>query len=145
DVLSGHVRGLTPDMASSDVEADVQDVAVLDGVGLALEALLAVAGGVGVGAGGNEVVPADHLAADEAARDVGMDRPGGVERGASSAQRPRTRLLLASGEERHEVEHLEQPARDLADRRGAPVAERGRLLVRQLRELRLELRVDTAG
>jgi len=32
----------------SDVEADVQDVAVMDDVGLALEALLALPGGFGV-------------------------------------------------------------------------------------------------
>ena len=38
--LFGHGRGQTPAMSRSDVEADVQDVAFLDDVGLALEPLL---------------------------------------------------------------------------------------------------------
>src|SRR5579872_233056 len=71
-----------------DVEADVQHVAVLDDVGLPLEPLPARTCGLGVAAGGHEVVPADHLAADEPARDVGVDRRGRVERGAAAAQRP---------------------------------------------------------
>ena len=74
-----------------------------------------------------------------------MDRPRSVERGPAAPQCPRAGLLLARGEERDEVEHLEQPARDLADRRRAAVSEGGGLFLRQLRELRLELRVDAAG
>ena len=48
----------------------------------------------------DQVAPVDHLAADEAARDVGVDRLRGVERGLALAQRPGARLLLARGEER---------------------------------------------
>ena len=64
---------------SADVEADVQNVAVLDDVGLALEPLLAGARRFRVRAGGDGVVPADHLAADEAAR-CRVDRVGGLDR-----------------------------------------------------------------
>src|SRR5215475_500898 len=63
-----------------DVEADVQNVTVLNLVGLALEALEAGPGGLRVRAGLDEVVPADHLSADEAARDVGVNRRRGIER-----------------------------------------------------------------
>ena len=44
-----------------DVEADVQDVAVLDDVRLAFEPLEAASRGLRVRAGLDEVVPADHL------------------------------------------------------------------------------------
>ena len=60
------------------------------------------------------------------------------------AQRPRSRLLLAGGEERDQVERVAQPADDLLERRGAAVAERGRLLLVELRQLRLEREVDPA-
>src|SRR6266545_3614634 len=114
-------------MAASDVEADVEDVSVLDDVGLALEPLLARARRIGVRAGRDEVVPADHLAADEPARDVGMDRRGRVQRRAAATERPRPRFLLAGREEDDEVEGLEQPPRNLREC-GLALAERGRLL-----------------
>ena len=57
-----------------DVEADVQDVAVADDVGLSLEPLLALLRDLGVRAELDEVVPVDDLAADEPARDVRVDR-----------------------------------------------------------------------
>src|SRR5215472_17310164 len=118
-------------MSGSDVEADVQDVAVLDDVRLPLEPLLAVARALGVRARLDEVVPADHLAADEPPRDVGVDRRCRVERGPAAPHRPGARLLLTRGEERDEVEDVEQPLCHLADGRGA-VAQRGRLFVGKL-------------
>src|SRR5207253_9045187 len=99
-----------------DVEADVEDVAVLDDVGLALEPLLAGPGRLRVTTCSHEIVPAHHLAADEAARDVRVDRLGGVERRLALPQRPRPRLLLAGSEERDQVERLGEPAHDLAER-----------------------------
>ena len=90
-----------------------------------------------------QLVPADHLATDEASRDVGVDRPGRVERRLPAAQRPGPRLLLAGREERDQVERVGQPSHDLVERR-RPVPERGRLLVGQLGQLRLELEVDPA-
>src|SRR5262245_35250503 len=79
--------------ARSDVEADVQDVAVLDHVGLPLEALLPAPRRLGVRAGVEQVVPAHDLAADESARDVRVDRLGGLERRLPATQRPGARLL----------------------------------------------------
>ena len=100
---------------------------------------------LGVRAGLDQVVPVDHLAADEAAGDVGVDRLGRVERGLAPAQRPGTRLLVARGEERDQVERVAQAARDLLERRGAAVAKRRRLLVVELGQLGLEREVDPAG
>ena len=60
------------------------------------------------------------------------------------AERPRARLLLAGGEERDQVERVAQPPHDLVQRRRAAVAERRRLLVVELGQLRLEREVDPA-
>ena len=106
-----------------DVEADVQDVAVLDHVGLAFEPLRAAPRRLGVRAGVEQVAPRDRLGADEAARDVGVDRRGGVERRLAAPQRPGPRLLLARGEERDQVERV---ARAAARSRRAPTAPPGR-------------------
>src|SRR5207253_3942009 len=104
-----------------DVEADVEDVAVLDDVRLPLEPLLALPRGLGMRARRDEIVPPQHLDADEAARDVGVDRGRRVERRLAAAKRPGPGLLLAGREERDQVERLGEPARHLAER-GGPVA-----------------------
>ena len=109
-------------------EANVEDVAVLDDVGLPLEPLEALPGGLGVRAGGDEVVPADHLGADEAVGDVRVDRLGGLDRGAAPAQRPGTGFLVTRREEADEVERGEEPLHDLIQRRGALAKGRGLLL-----------------
>ena len=61
------------------VEADVEHVAVLDDVRLALEPLRPALRRLCVRAGIEQVVPADHLAADESAGDVGVDRAAGLD------------------------------------------------------------------
>src|SRR5581483_2630779 len=126
----------------SYVEADVQDVAVLDDVRLAFEPLLAGPRDLGVRSCGDEVVPAHDLAADEAARDVGVDRRGRVERRLPATERPRAGLLLARGEEGDQVERLRELPDDRAERRLAAAAELRRLVVGELGELGLELEVD---
>src|SRR3954464_16051900 len=103
--------------ARSDVEARVEDVPVLDDVGLAFELLLAGPRGLRMATGRDEIVPAHDLAADEAARDVGVNRLRGIERRFAASQRPGPRLLVARGEERDQVERLREPAHDLAERR----------------------------
>ena len=135
--------GEDPGRPASDVEADVEDVAVGDDVGLALESLQAAPGRLGVRAGLQQVVRRDHLAADEPARDVGVDRRRRVERGLSVAERPRARLLLAGGSRRSGSAHPSS-GDDLVERR-RPIAERRRLLVGELGELGLGLAVDASG
>ena len=63
----------------------------------------------------------DHLAADEAAGDVGVDRLGRVESRLALAERPRARLLVAGSEERDEVERVAAASRRS---RRAPTARR---------------------
>src|SRR5581483_1728818 len=65
-----------------------------------------------------------------------------VERGLAAAERPGPRLLLPGGEERDQVERLRKLTNDRAERRLTAAAELGRLLVRELGELGLELQVD---
>src|SRR5205809_559468 len=115
------VEAALPD--ASNVEADVQDVAVAHDVGLPLEPLLPLAGDLRVRAQFDQVAPVDDFAPDEAAGDVGVDRAGGIERGLAVAQRPRPRLLFAGGEERDQVERAGEPAGDVLERRLAAVAE----------------------
>src|ERR671930_227026 len=123
-----------PDFArSSDVETDVEDIAVGDDVRLPFEPLEPPPRGFRVGTGLDEVVPPDHLAPDEAARDVRVDGRRRVERSLPLAQRPRARLLLRCGEERDLVELLLQPADDLIEGRRA-VPKRGGLLGWQVGE-----------
>src|SRR5581483_3273690 len=129
----------------SHVEADVEDVAVADDVRLPFEPLLALLRHLRVRAELDEVAPIDDLAADEATRDVGVDRLRRVEGCLAVPERPRTRLLLAGGEERDQVERLRKPRGDRVERRRAAAAELGRLLVRKLGELGLEQQVDPAG
>ena len=68
-----------------DVEADGEHVTVLHLVGLALEPLQAAPRRLRVALARDEVVPAHHLAADEAARNVGVDRRRGLECGLAPA------------------------------------------------------------
>src|SRR3954453_3279492 len=127
-----------------DVEADVQHVPVLDQVVLPLEALLAPIHDLGPRAGLHEVIPADHLAADEPACDVGVDGRGRIERGLPSAQRPGAGVVFRGGEERDQIDGLEQPPGDLAEGPRFAFPERCSLLLGQLRELGLELCIQAA-
>src|SRR5260370_10843005 len=127
-----------------DVEANVQHVAVLDDIRLALEPLLAGARDLGVRAERDEIVPADHLAADEASRDIGADGVGGFDRGLPLAKCPRSGVLLTRTEERNQVQRLDEPAHDLAERGLAAAAELRGLRAGPLGELRLQLQVDSA-
>ncbi len=110
------LAGRRPRRRRLDVEADVDDVAVLDDVRLALEPLQPAAGRLGVRSALEQVVPADDLGADEAARDVRVDRLRRVERGLAVLQRPRARLGVADGVERDQAERVLQPADDLVER-----------------------------
>ena len=104
-------------ISALDVEPDVEDVAVADDVGLPFEPLVAAPGDLGVRARFDELLPVHDLAADEPARDVGVDRRRRVEGGLAAAERPRPRLLLARREEGDQVELVAEPARYLVERR----------------------------
>src|SRR5438128_2070891 len=94
----------------SDVKPDQQHVAVLHDVLLALQAHLARGLALGPAAGRGEVVVGDRLGADEAARQIAMDRAGGLLSRAAPAQRPAAGLLLAGGEERDQPQRRERGA-----------------------------------
>ena len=58
------------------------------------------------GAARDERVVADHLGADEPARDVAVDLAGGVERDRAAADRPGPAFVFADREERHVAEQV---------------------------------------
>jgi hypothetical protein len=94
-----------------------------------------------VRARGEQILGRDHLAADETAGHVAVDRRCGIERGPAAPERPRTGLVLTGGEERDQPERLGEPPHDLVEGRW-PVAKLGSLVVRELGELGFELAVD---
>src|SRR5207302_1922096 len=80
---------------SSDVEADLEHVAVLDLVVLALDAQATrVLGGV-PRAELEQLVPSDDLGTDEASLQVGVDDTGALGRLGSGAEGPGPALLVA--------------------------------------------------
>src|SRR5713226_4422609 len=87
-------------------ESEVDDVAVLDRVLLAFETDLTVIAAGGHRAAGNQMVVGDDLRADEPARDVAVNLPGGELRLRVARNRPGTALVLADGEERDVAEQI---------------------------------------
>src|ERR1700682_2440562 len=125
----------------SDREADVQDVAVLHQVLLALHAQLAVVSRLGLAAAGDEIRVMHHLGADEAALEVGVDAAGGARSAAAAADGPGLHLVLADREEADPVEQLVGGADEAgAARRGEAhrLQEVGLLGGIELRDLRLD-------
>src|SRR5689334_1969638 len=88
----------------SDIEAEVDDVAVGDDVVLAFEPELPRLAAARLAAVTHELVVRDHLGADEAALDVAVDLARGFHGCRAAADRPRPALVLAGGEEADEVE-----------------------------------------
>src|SRR4029450_4255605 len=125
-----------------DVKPDVEDVAVLHDVALPLESLKTAPGGLRVRPALDEVVPADHLAANEPTRDVGVNRLRRLERRAPAPERPCAGLVLPHREEDDEVEDADQTAHDVLERGGSAVTELRRLLGGQLAQLGLQREVD---
>src|SRR2546422_4331970 len=85
-------------------EAEVDDVAVLDDVVLALEPQLPRLAALGLAPEAHELVVGDHLGADEAALDVAVDLARRLEGRRAAADRPGPALVLAGGEEADQVE-----------------------------------------
>jgi hypothetical protein len=70
-----------------------------------------------------------------------VNRSGRIKSRCAAAHNPCARLVLVRSEERHQVELFEEPPHDVAERPGS-VAKLGRLIIRQLGKLGLELGVD---
>src|SRR5581483_4867602 len=90
----------------SDVEADLQDVAVGHLVLLALDPELALLLGPVPGADRQQLVPPDDLGPDEAPLQVGVDDAGALRRLGPGPERPGPALLVARGEERAPAEEV---------------------------------------
>src|SRR5215831_3691365 len=82
----------------SNIEPEVDDVAVGDDVLLALQAELADLADLGLGLEGQQIIDAHHLRTDEAALDVRVDLAGGAVRGGALADRPGAALVGPRGQ-----------------------------------------------
>src|SRR5258706_6993420 len=94
----GGRRGEERASGPSDVEAEVHHVAVLHDVVLSLEAHLARLLGLRFPAQAHVVVVRDHLGANEALLEIGMDHARGLRRGGALPHGPGAHFLLAGGE-----------------------------------------------
>ncbi len=101
--------------AGSDGEAEVDDVAVGDGVVFTFEGGKAGFFGLLFGTGFDEVVVGDDLGADEAAFDIGMDLAGGLGCEGAFTDRPGADLVFTDGEEGDEAEEVEGLAGEAVD------------------------------
>src|SRR5258708_13430239 len=88
----------SPMRAPSDVDPEVDHVAIAHHVLLALEAQFACLLGALLAAVRDEVVVGGDLGADEAALEIGVDHPGSLRRGRAGADRPGANLLGTGGE-----------------------------------------------
>src|SRR5207244_2121427 len=93
-------------------EAEVDDVAILHDVVLALEADLAVIAARGHRSARHQRIVADDFGADEAARDVAVDFACGELRGRPARDRPGAAFVLADREERDVAEQIVAGADD---------------------------------
>src|SRR3990170_2869307 len=89
-----------------DVELDMYDVAVLHRVVLALGSQLSLRPRLVQPAERQEFLPRDDLGPDKAARQVGVDRIGGLERRRPPAQGPGADFVLTDGKERMQPKQI---------------------------------------
>src|ERR1700680_1232574 len=94
-------------IAVSDIESNVNDIAVAHHVIATLEPLLAALPQAGVRPGSEQFLGVGHLGADESAGEIGVDAGGRVQRGLALAQIPGAHLGIAGGEERDQPEQAE--------------------------------------
>lgn len=97
----------SPHGLASHVEAEVDDVAILHDVVLALDADLAFLAGGGDAAGGDEVVVVDDLRADEAALEVRVNLAGGFRCRRALDDGPGAALIRAGCQESLEAQEVE--------------------------------------
>jgi outer membrane receptor protein involved in Fe transport len=125
----------------SDVEAEVQNVAFLDPVFLALQPQPAGIAGAGLAAVLDEVIKADGLGADEALLEVGMDDGRGLRRGRAALHGPGADFLDPGGEVGLQAQQLVGGADDAVQARlvQAQVGEEGvAVLVLELAQFLLD-------
>src|SRR5690606_37674816 len=96
-----------PRFKGSDVELELDHVAVGHDVVLALHAYLAGRAGSRHRAGRHQVVVRDDLGLDEATLEVAVDHPGRLRGGGADRDGPRPRLLRPGGEERLQAQRAE--------------------------------------
>src|SRR5262249_28788112 len=87
--------------------AEVYAVSVLDHVLLPLDAQLSRFAALGLTLERDEIFPAHHFGADEAALDVGVNLAGRTRRQRSARHRPGAAFVLAIGEHGDEIDELE--------------------------------------
>src|SRR5262249_16920743 len=123
----------------------MDDVAVYDDVLLALEPELAGIARAGFAAERDVILGRDHLGADEAALEIGVNDAGGLWRPRAARHRPGVRLPGTGSEERDEVEQRIARA-DQAVEPGLVQTVRGEIFAahrtRQHGDLRLDLGRD---
>src|SRR5207237_10089600 len=102
--------------ATSNIKAEMHDVAVLDDVIGAFEAHLAGILGALLAATGDEIGIGDRLGADKALLEIAVDDAGGLRRLGAARDRPGARLLWARREKGDQIEervsgadHLVEP------------------------------------
>src|SRR5207244_3403817 len=100
-----------------DAEANVQDVAILDDIVLALQTEEAFRARIRHGAGGHQIVVRDHLGPDEAAFQIGMNLAGRLRRLGPPTYRPGAYLIFTSRQEADQVQQLITSPDDLVQRR----------------------------
>ena len=98
--------------SKSDVETDLEHVAVLHFVVLALDAQLADLARLRPRPDLEQLVPVDHLGADEPALQVAVDHARALGRLGAGAERPRARFVFAGREERAPAEQVVGGLRD---------------------------------
>src|SRR5438477_176774 len=116
-------------------------VAVLAHVVLAFEAEPSRLAALHLAPVASEILPADHLGADETALDVAVDLPGRLDGGRAATDRPGATLVLARGEEADQIEERVAGADEAVPgaRLEPQVGEEGRAVSGlELRELRLD-------
>ena len=135
----------SPRFVSSDIEAEVDHVAVLHHIVLALAAQQPLLLGGGHGAAGDHLGEVDGLGTDEAALDVGVDLAGGLRSLRTLDDGPRAALVLAVGEEGDKTQQrigtLNEPVQaGLFD--AQLLKEHGAVVAVQLSNVLLELGAD---
>src|SRR5438105_10410127 len=139
--MYGRIRSYAARTSASDIEAEMNDVAVGDGVFLAFEARLTGLLALRLAAVADEIVVGDDLGADESLLDVAVDLAGGLLRDGAAPDRPGADLVFARGQEAHQVEQPVGGLHEAVARRSVEtgVAQERRLILgRQLGDLTLE-------